>query len=877
MQVRVAAQGQVVLDQNWRGAYDILVTPTDEDFGGAQTDGLVDGNFVATGGSQSISMRQLDEIRAVGGVQVAAPIGMVGVLRDLVPAPDLSITDDPSTGAVKPLPAQPTLFRISSSVVQTTDLGPRVLAAASGTVALRRLTAGDVAAMQNAQTPPEGVPGMADPTSFSPWASNLGFNINVGAIPAFASEVIAVDPVAEAALLGPGGDFLAPLAAAPKARHAQQFAAGGLDAVIASPKFFAQKMNIQDAASDPAHQSQPVVPLLVNTSPAGKISVDIRIEKSSTPLTRIPQGSDQLQQAAAAARFEPWRTVSKDISDVTVPFSSPDLILDWPGSTRPAGEGQDLYSAPATDLRPALIGRPDYQPKAGIGVMGSGPSYQVVPKGIVGADGLPVGPSAQNEWGNLTAAGRTQAYRVLTETAGSGFTTALPAPVGQFTSADLDFGFNPTSYVPLGAYDPARTILMTGPDGKPVAGQPPVMPSLSGVGFITGQPGAITDLAGGQELRGSAPIDAIRVRVSGISGYDPAAVDRVNRVARQIAALGLRATVVAGSSPRPVSVYVPRFDVQSNGSQTDLGWVRQDWTSLGAASAVSSAMDLVQLWLIVLGLLAAAAGVIAAHAVAGTGRRREVAVLRSVGWTEVQVRRRVAADQLPGLLLVLAAAVFCALTVHGRLPAVTTAGVAGAGGAVLATGLALWWGAHNAMAPTWAGRRHRPGRGVSGVWALARRRLAAAPGIAGLQTAGVAILGIAAAGIVAATITARRSAGATRLAGLAVDRTALATIALGMAGLIAGLILAVVARQADRPRRQEASMVFIEVGFSRGLTWRIGGAEVALTCLAALVVAVGAAAVLAGFGRTGAWPAVAAAVAVLLAAAQSLLRAGRSA
>src|SRR5690554_6212484 len=69
--ITAADRLQALLDENWRGAYDILVTAE-----GSEVAGLLAPNSLS-GGSETITLDDLDEIRSVDGVEVAAPIGEV--------------------------------------------------------------------------------------------------------------------------------------------------------------------------------------------------------------------------------------------------------------------------------------------------------------------------------------------------------------------------------------------------------------------------------------------------------------------------------------------------------------------------------------------------------------------------------------------------------------------------------------------------------------------------------------------------------------------------------------------------------------------------------------------------------------------------------
>ncbi|WP_277673630.1 FtsX-like permease family protein [Piscibacillus halophilus] len=77
------------------------------------------------------------------------------------------------------------------------------------------------------------------------------------------------------------------------------------------------------------------------------------------------------------------------------------------------------------------------------------------------------------------------------------------------------------------------------------------------------------------EFKGEAPIDAIRVKVAGLSGYTEEASQKIQHVAEEIEEMGLHVDIVAGASHQNI-------DVQVEG----IGMVVMPWTTLGAAESI---------------------------------------------------------------------------------------------------------------------------------------------------------------------------------------------------------------------------------------------------------------------------------------------------
>jgi hypothetical protein len=862
---RVQAQATVALDENWRGAYDVLVTQPGEDFGGAATDGLVDANFVATAGEGAISLEQLEAIRGFEAVEVAAPIGMVGMLREVANTPQLYITDNVETGESS-LTDEPQLVRVTNELLRDTGVGSEVVWRSSGVAVLSRQEPGagdldvdDPAALQ--------APSMGWPGGFSPFWSNLAQQMQLGGLPAFGSTVIAVDPAAEMQLLGGQGGFLAPLSGLPESRVLGELPEDWVDDNVDQDRYLIQWSALSFGAFDPDEAQRTIVPLLINEAVVTSTRLRTELERSPEPPTEVPTSSTEVR-VLEGAPFEPWETLERDVSDVAVPFSTPDLLVLWPGSQLPPGESGGSLSLPATALDPHLIGRPTYR-VADDGEAGR-PSFEVVPRELVRADGTeliddPFADSSTvegvDDWGRDPDVGLQRSYRPLIEVEGDGFDVTLAAPIGEFDSERLDLGMDAASYVPFGAYDPAVTRLLE------IDGQPRLAPSLSGVDFITGPPGAITDLEGAAALRGEPPIDAIRVRVAGIGAYTDQAQKRVADLAAEIERLGLQATVVAGSSPQPVAITVP-----DRADGADLGLVGQDWTTLGAAVVVAAAMSELELLLLVLALTAATAGLIATSVLTGRHQRHAVAVLRTIGWTEAQLRSRLVRHQAPLVLAVFAATALL-VQIGSRPELASFAALLG-----IVTALAAAVGAiSSALTTARAPRpRRQAGVGLASPRALAARLMAATPSATGLQAVGLTLLGVATVATSAALRAARDAAGPTRLAGAVLDETAIATLTLAAAGLAAAAILLTIGQRATQRQRSFHWTTLRTLGIPEATLRRVLAWEGSLLTVAAAALTAATIALLPALDVTPT-AALAATVALLAAATlATLTRATRS-
>ena len=180
-----------------------------------------------------------------------------------------------------------------------------------------------------------------------------------------------------------------------------------------------------------------------------------------------------------------------------------------------------------------------------------------------------------------------------------------------------------TNYVPLGVYGyPARQ-LVADAGGNPVNQALPV--SLNPGGLNPLPPIGLTNLETVEALRGAQFIDAIRVRVSDVDAYTPAAVDRIAQVAQAIRdRTGLHVDVVAGSSPVNVDVQV-----------AGVGTISERWTTLGEAPRIVSGAEGLS------GLLLGGAGLVVLLYLGSFGvflvddQRRGLEILGQLGWRRV--------------------------------------------------------------------------------------------------------------------------------------------------------------------------------------------------------------------------------------------------
>lgn len=743
------------VDAHWRGAYDILVRPSGARLDLEATSGVVEPNFLEFAGRNGVTLAQVDAIRAIGEVELAAPVSFLGFTNAEASVPIVTIDAWPS---------EPTLYRIALTLESDDGIGPRTVQREDDHVLLGPRGAGDV---------------VSDAGSGSAAMDGSMYALGArAAIPAIRVPILAVDPAAERALLGPSAAFLIPL----ESVEATSRTAETFDHDLIPDEFRGARRDLVFAASTEASEqysdeqaerfrSRAVLPIVVSAGAYQDLRLALDVTQVGQPLDHMPAGADGRSMLDAAAEEAgtgevPLGSSKVDVGALMRPLQVASVQVPWPlNDDQVAGQAGDVALAYSqTSFEAELIDRPEYSPgptRAG----GSALSLAIEPQGLSAA---PVTETLGGEAVDTNPEPLYHAYTTydpaLLRTYRAVDNTDRPfywAPLGTFDLAALDLPDDPLSYVPFGAWDPPDTTYVAAPDGTP-AGPVAMRPRLDPAGLVTLPPLAVTDIPSAVLLRGDAPIDAVRVRVAGVSDFSAASRARVEGVAAAIAALGLETDVVAGSSRQPVDLYVPGY-FPGGGAQRDLGWVTQGWTTLGAAARVEAGLAGGVAALLALAVAAAAACAGGLQLMGVAGRRRDVAALRSFGWSRGQAMRWVLAEALVGAAAVLALA-GAGWWLGGRSAAAAAAGlaivVAYLGCAALAGLVAVARVERDGLAglragDAWAGVPRRGRLAVRGAAGYGLRTLLARPGRTLARAAALAVTALAAAiglAVVASTL-----------------------------------------------------------------------------------------------------------------------------
>ena len=891
LSVLVQGQSQAALnrtvDQNSRGLYDVLVQAKAGDDGG-----LMQPEIAA--GQGGISFGQLDALRKLSGTSVAAPISLVSRVTQNLESPRLEATDylgykaglagsagetvDPTKwpAAESVLSDTPKTYRLTASAVSSDGQSDQTLfkTMAEGSLGKAQLIEEQVAGGESVRiAAPAGETGIKFPAPAGGSEHTL-FNLAVALPPApqVTESVVAVDPVSERALLGPAGDFLAPLEKAPPAdarsaaaigRHFESlFTTGiGMDELKEGPDFLGVKLKYWAP--------------LMNQYQQAKRNGQLTEDSQAIPLIVRSGTSLDLKYSVKIEEIDDAGNVTKDVGTVTrsldkdyLPFvSKSPFALAWPGS-------RDLSQLldPSGSFSQGL-----YNPATWSTDFASAPKYtdgETAGNGAVDKSATPGDWVTVNRLPDKSATGapvdQTQrkpvderAYRSDLET-GTKLATPLAMVYGTFDAEKVKEAAGDVNRLPLGGYDPTPFTLTKDASGKDIENTE-LKPSLSATGLASQSAGAITDYYGLAAARGyednAAVIDAVRIRAKAPGSWKEAQPE-VEKLADEIRGMGLQATVVAGSAREDASIFVPGYAKDDAGKETPLGTVQQSWVRQDAADAVSGSLTATNLTLLFLTLCGAALLTGASTVSYVRKRRTEAGTLRAMGWTQRRIRSWVLAEFGVGAALLAVAGTVLSLVSWNPATAVVSASV-----------LALYAGAAFFAAQQ---LRHRdvvdqePQHderliAVDSPLTFASRQLSTNKFNTISLAVAVGVFAASVGGMVALLIDIPRAAGASALSGLAATSIALPSIILGLSGVAVGLLLTMVTGRFELQAKRQYLGTLQAMGWNPDMLGQVRVFENAMVGAVALPLgilgALGVGLLLAPYAAL--WAAVAGLVAVL--------------
>ncbi|MER5275104.1 ABC transporter permease [Streptomyces sp. NPDC002809] len=624
------------VNDNFRGAYDILVRPAGSRSAQESGQGLVRPNFLS-GQFGGITRGQQDRIARMTGVEVAAPVAMVGyVLANSKAAVDVTDQVD-RTRTQQLITVKPTWHTDRGLSTLDDDLPNFVYVTRNKVVWPESHV--DLARERSDpswQSPPPSYPNGFDTRKALAVCDNPGQSLpplevmpDGRSVPVCATDASIAGSASsrghlEAVHLADDGSFRTEwetssrltvniswpvsmlLAAIDPDQEAKLV---GLDKALVSGRYLRQTETAVAPAADGRSRS---VPVLISSDP----QVD---EQLSVAVSRSPAGPVGI--AGLARRALDTAIDEKRGSRVTDRSYSVDKVY---GTNR---KGADLYRI----------------------IQSGAPSYRTAADGSLTPRTVPA--DIDELWANSNHTGwptpwlaRDAKQRPLTRVPEyqapdfrSGDWSGDGLAVGTYDPERLT-EFSALSEVPMETYQPVEA---TGADAaaRKLLGDRALMPNSNPGGYLATPPQLLTTLAALPRVldpaseQAAAPISAIRVRVDGVTGTDARSRERVRLVAERIGKeTGLGVDLTMGSSPAPRTVHLPAGDYGRPALTLSEGWSRK-----GVAARIVEAADRKSLLLFGLVLGVCALFLVNSASAAVRDRRRELAVLACLGWSRARV------------------------------------------------------------------------------------------------------------------------------------------------------------------------------------------------------------------------------------------------
>ncbi len=652
---------------NFQPAYDILVRPKGARTAVESKTGTVQPDFLS-GIYGGITMAQWHQIEQVPGVEVAAPIAMVGYAelnaltfvplpadvlgrsgRQLYRATTTWVSDGGASRITQPpgyLYVTPLRLTQSANGQYLTDgTGPGCPAA--GVVLSRGAnpfgTAGQSYARCWSRVNQSDMPPSPGPASDSAAGYFVTWTIPV--------LIAAIDPDAEAKL-------------------------DGLNKALVSGSYLTENEGADS----------PTLPVLASSASGMNEYAQTIVQQLAAP-SAMPDMNDAWESAQASA---PGRTVATVRTTAQQAYSA---VIDGPPTTF-------LGSAAGTLVNGYWsVGPVDYRSTtAGV----------LTPRQVVNPPSVwYTGSLARVAMDDEDSQYRTVTSHLTGQAAGAdGYGLALIKVAGVFDPAHIK-SFSALSQVPLGDYQPVVAAPANAASSRALAGND-LLPSQNLGGLVSQPVNLVTTLAALPSLEDSPaysgvpaadPISVIRVRVAGVTGADALSRERISAVAQQIEQrTGLDVDIVAGSSPSPVTIDLPAGKFGQPALTLSENWVKE-----GVALAILNAVDKTSVALYILILVVCVLFVGNAATAAVRGRRRELGVLAAVGWRRSRLFSAVLGELAGiGLAAGLVAAVIA-------VPMSAALGLdASPGWALLAVPVAVVVAVAGGLGPAWAAARADP-------------------------------------------------------------------------------------------------------------------------------------------------------------------------
>lgn len=207
--------------------------------------------------------------------------------------------------------------------------------------------------------------------------------------------------------------------------------------------------------------------------------------------------------------------------------------------------------------------------------------------------------------------------------------------IGVFDPQKLKLSKDPLTELPMETYFPAKAQWVVNAKNQPVNPPTDMKPLNNPYGFLTKPPLILTTIEAAAKVLGDKPISAIRVNVTGVNSLNEESEAKLQAVAKEIEdKTGLITDVTLGSSPQLALTHLPGLE-----GEKALGWVQQPWIKLGSSISIFQESKMGMSGVIASVILVAIVYVFSSNIIMLFARKKEFAVLLSLGWRPSQLSK----------------------------------------------------------------------------------------------------------------------------------------------------------------------------------------------------------------------------------------------
>lgn len=217
-----------------------------------------------------------------------------------------------------------------------------------------------------------------------------------------------------------------------------------------------------------------------------------------------------------------------------------------------------------------------------------------------------------------------------------------PNWIGFYDSSNLNISIDPTNELPMETYRPASAELVINSNDEPVNPPKVLKPTDNPYDFLTEPPGMLTTIEAAEQILGNEPISAIRIKVAGVTDLSDESQTVLEHVATEIEnRTGLITDITLGSSPQLALTYVPGIN-----NEPSIGWLQQPWVNIGSSISIFRETKIGFAGVVASVIAVAIVYVWASGIISVLARRKEFAVLLSVGWRPSRLSKLLVLESL---------------------------------------------------------------------------------------------------------------------------------------------------------------------------------------------------------------------------------------